>query len=104
MPPEQRVEMQPEDQKRQDNAGGEHGIHAVQHAAMSGDQTAGILVAEAALDQGFEQVPAMGGETEAKAEQHGEPDIETEEGDIKGEHDGGGDAAANGSGPGLAGR
>src|SRR5215469_2030572 len=102
MPPEKRVEMPAEYQQRKDHTGREHGIHTVQHAAMARYQAAGILVAETALDQGFEQVTGMGGEAEDKAEQHGEPDVEAEESDIEREHNGRGDAAADGAGPGLS--
>ncbi len=48
--------------------GGQGGVHAVQHAAMAGDQGAGILDAEAALDEAFEQIAGMGGDAEDKRE------------------------------------
>ena len=56
-----------EHQQRQHRRRGQSGIHAVEHAAMAGNERAGILAAEAALDAGFKQIAAMGRETEDTA-------------------------------------
>src|ERR1700733_12254762 len=79
--PEQGIEPNQEHQKRHGDTGSQGGIHPVKNTAMARDHGAGILDAEAALDEAFKQIAGMSGDAEQKSEQPRLPDRAAQEPD-----------------------
>src|SRR3569832_85815 len=88
-------------QNRRQHNGRNIAVEAVQQAAMSGNDVAGILDAEAPLHRGFEEITELRGHRQHGADQHDRYNFARSRGSPSGGDHQAADEATDGAGPGL---
>src|SRR5690242_1779740 len=74
-PQGERIDLQHEKSKSRDGSDKQHGIDAVENAAVSGDETSAVLPADFPFQKGFKEIAELSNNGSTKAQRGAVPGI-----------------------------